>query len=202
MKKYNQLKEDIDSLYLREWEKADDQWKREWLELYSEVYDIELNEDAGVLSLGVPALAAKTSPIWVPALKAAVATGGAYLASKGIGKMWDKHQQKKAQEKWLKGNLQSGETYSSGSQEKGINKSYKPPGNKNNKNNGNGKLKKAVTAGVVGTGVVSGVNTLSGNKDKSTETNYTNQLKKKNNNGSSSSPSNRNTTTSKLKFEL
>ena len=193
MKKYNQLKEDIDSLYLREWEKADDQWKREWLELYSEVYGVELDEEVATL--------AATSPIWVPALKAAVATGGAYLASKGIGKMWNRHQQKKAEEKWLKGNLQSGETYSSGSKEKGINKSYTPQGNnnKNNKNNGNGKLKKAVTAGVVGTGVVSA---LSGNKDKSTETNYTNQLKKKNNNGSSSSPSNRNTTTSKLEFEL
>ncbi len=200
MKSYNQLNVDTYSVFLKEWNALSEETRREILEEIIEENELEVSEE----ELKEVALTLGTSPIWAPKV------AGAVMTAVGAGGMiydkWRKNQQKKAEEKWLKGNLQSGETYSSGSQEKGINKSYTPPGNnnKNNKNNGNGKLKKAVTAGVVGSGVVGGVNTLSGNKDKSTETNYTNQLKKKNNNGSSSSPSNsnRNTTKSKLKFEL
>ncbi len=174
MKSYNQLKEDVESLYLKEWERSDEEFKKGWLEVYSKVYDIELNEDAGVLSLGVPAAVAS-----YPWVKAAILAGGAYAASKIPGYL-QKRKDKKEQEKWLKGNLQSGETYSSGSQEKGINKSYKPPGNNNNKNNGKGKFPWKTTVGVTAAGTT--VNQLSTDKDKDIEKNYTNKNKSNNSN--------------------
>ena len=197
MKSYNQLKEDTYSVFLKEWEKLDEDTQQEFIRQFAEEYN--LDEEAFT--------AAATSPAWLPWAATAIGGIGTYLQMRNRNKSnnpsstiykstvtgdIDKENEKLNKQS----SKNSGTTLNTGQTQ--IN----PPGNnKNNKNNkNNGKLKKAVTAGVVGTGVVSGVNTLSGNKDKSTETNYTNQLKKKNNNGSSSSSGN--TTKSPLKFEL
>ena len=179
MKSYNQLKEDVESLYLKEWERSDEEFKKGWIEVYSKVYDIELNEDAGVLSLGVPAAVAA-----YPWVKAAVLAGGAYAASKIPGYL-QKRKDKIDQENWLKGNkLKKGETQTSGNTTTGVNKSYTPPGNnKNNKNNGGGKFPWKTTLGVAGAGTA--VNQLSTDKDKDIENKYT---KKNNSTKNSSSP--------------
>ena len=180
MKSYNQLKEDVESLYLKEWERSDEEFKKGWIEVYSKVYDIELDEEhlseiAPAIPLGMAAF---------PWVKAAALTGGAYLASK-VPEYLQKRKNKKEMENWL----QKGEFSTSGNQESGINKSYKPPGNnKNNKNNGNGKgkLTKAVTVTALGGSAVAG---LSGNKDNKIETDYKKNINKNSSNGSSSSSS-------------
>ena len=172
MKSYNQLKEDVESLYLKEWERSDEEFKKGWIEVYSKVYDIELDEEhlseiAPAIPLGYGAMAA------FPWVKAAALTGGAYLASK-VPEYLQKRKAKIDQENWLKGNkLKKGETQTSGNTTTGVNKSYTPSGNnKNNKNNGGGKFPWKTTLGVAGAGTA--VNQLSTDKDKNIEKNYTN----------------------------
>ena len=60
MKSYNQLKEDVESLYLKEWERSDEEFKKGWIEVYSKVYDIELDEEH--LSEIAPAIPLVTCP--------------------------------------------------------------------------------------------------------------------------------------------
>ena len=177
MKSYNQLKEDVESLYLKEWERSDEEFKKGWIEVYSKVYDIELDEEhlseiAPAIPLGMAAF---------PWVKAAALTGGAYLASK-VPEYLQKRKNKKEMENWL----QKGEFSTSGNQESGINKSYKPPGNNKNNGNGKGKLTKAVTVTALGGSAVAG---LSGNKDNKIETDYKKNINKNSSNGSSSSSS-------------
>ena len=170
MKSYNQLKEDVESLYLKEWERSDEEFKKGWIEVYSKVYDIELDEEhlseiAPAIPLGYGAMAA------FPWVKAAALTGGAYLASK-VPEYLQKRKAKIDQENWLKGNkLKKGETQTSGNTTTGVNKSYTPPGNNKN-NNGKGKFPWKTTLGVAGAGTA--VNQLSTDKDKNIEKNYTN----------------------------
>ncbi len=88
MKSYSQFSESLNDLYLKEWEKLDEDTQKEFIRQYAEENSIELDEAALTL--------AATSPYWVPAALA----GAAYLGHKVPG--WiKKHNQNKEMDRWL-----------------------------------------------------------------------------------------------------
>tara|TARA_B100000427_G_scaffold145659_1_gene121153 strand:- start:530 stop:1204 length:675 start_codon:yes stop_codon:yes gene_type:complete len=88
MKSYSQFSESLNDLYLKEWEKLDEDTQKEFIRQYAEENSIELDEEALTL--------AATSPYWVPAALA----GAAYLGWKAPGWM-KKHQNNKEMDRWL-----------------------------------------------------------------------------------------------------
>ena len=90
MKSYSQFSESLNDLYLKEWEKLDEDTQKEFIRQFAEENNIELDEEV------FTGTAIATSPYWVPAALA----GAAYLGWKAPGWM-KKHQNNKEAEKFL-----------------------------------------------------------------------------------------------------
>ena len=140
MKSYNQLVEDTHSVFLKEWNALSEETRREILEEIIEANELEVSEEE--LKEAV-ATAALTSPLWVPALKTAVAAGGAYLASKGINNMIKNRQNSSSMNniQWRDKPLPKSsrtDTQRSSSNSK-VTTNMTPNGGGNNNNNNNNK---------------------------------------------------------------
>ena len=72
MKSYSQFSESLNDLYLKEWEKLDEDTQKEIIEQFAEENNIQLDEEPLSLSAALA-----TSPAWLPPLaKAAAWTTG------------------------------------------------------------------------------------------------------------------------------
>lgn len=93
MKSYSQFSESLNDLYLQEWEKLDEDTQKEFIRQYAEENNIELDEEALTL--------AATSPIWIPAAKALLATGATVATGWAANKHLKNRKQEKENERWL-----------------------------------------------------------------------------------------------------
>ncbi len=93
MKSYSQFSESLNDLYLKEWEKLDEDNQKEIIRQYAEENNIELDEEAATLAL--------TSPFWVPLAKAALGTGLTMATGWAANRHIKNYQQNKEAEKFL-----------------------------------------------------------------------------------------------------
>lgn len=97
MKSYSQFSESLNDLYLKEWEKLDEDTQKEIIIQFAEENNIELDEELlSEIAPAIPFAAAAAFP-WV---KAAALTGGAWALSQ-TPKWIKQHNQHKENERWL-----------------------------------------------------------------------------------------------------
>tara|TARA_B100001250_G_scaffold392511_1_gene394361 strand:- start:331 stop:999 length:669 start_codon:yes stop_codon:yes gene_type:complete len=97
MKSYSQFSESLSDLYLKEWERLDEDTQKEIIRQYAEENNIELDEELlSEIAPAIPFAAAAAFP-WV---KAAAVTGGAWALSQ-TPKWIKQHNQHKENERWL-----------------------------------------------------------------------------------------------------
>lgn len=89
MKSYSQFSESLNDLYLKEWEKLDEDTQKEFIRQYAEENNIELDEENLEVFDEAVATAMATSPLWLPPLLKAGAwttgiLGTAWAANKHL----------------------------------------------------------------------------------------------------------------------
>jgi len=89
MKSYSQFSESLNDLYLKEWEKLDEDTQKEFIRQYAEENNIELDEENLEVFQEAVATAMATSPLWLPPLLKAGAwttgiLGTAWAANKHL----------------------------------------------------------------------------------------------------------------------